>query len=375
MRVVADRNNYLGNRRHYLDNSFLGVQDMASFQTLPNGNVQVRIRKKGHHWSAVFSSLKIAEAEAKKEEQRIERASAGIYANDSKMTLEELIYEWAKWAKIHHKGFEVEKHHLANIPPYLLRLRVKSMPREPFMKYVAELTEAKKSPATIVRRLDLLRSIVNRGIKTIPSLFGIENTIEKIDRPKLPDSHYRERTATNTEIKDLINNSSSKDYPDFLNIALETAARRAEIAGILWENVEFETSTAKILDTKNGTNRRLALSPKAIEILKKRFDERKKDAVYVFPSPKKAGTHLTPASMTKAHNRSLKKMAGTGNKLDLHLHDIRHTSTTNWKKAGFQTFDLMKITGHKSLSSLKRYENTETTEIAQKMAAIHKAKE
>lgn len=343
---------------------------MASFQTLPNGKTQVRIRKKGHHGSEVFDTLKMAEAWAKKEEERIERASAGIFVNDSKITLEELIFEWAKWAKDAHKGFEVEQHHLANLPLYLRRLRVKSMTREPFLKYIAELTSEGKSPATIVRRLDLLRSIVNRGIKTIPSLFGIENTIEKIDRPKLPASHYRERTATNTEIQDLITNSSSKDYPDFLNIALETAARRAEIAGILWQNVEFETSTAKILDTKNGTNRLLALSPKALEILKKRYDERTKDAVYVFPSPKKIGTHLTPASMTKAHNRSLKKMAGTGNKLDLHLHDIRHTSTTNWKKAGFQTFDLMKITGHKSLASLKRYENTQTTEIAEKMALL-----
>lgn len=344
---------------------------MAAFQTLPNGKTQARVRKKGHHTHAVFDKKTDAEAWAKIEEERIEKVSAGVYETDTKITLEELIFEWAKWAKIHHKGFEVELHHLANLPLYLRRLRVKSMPREPFMKYVAELTSEGKSPATIVRRLDLLRSIVNRGIKTIPSLFGIENTIEKIDRPKLPASHFRDRTANAIEIKDLIANTGSKDYPDFLNLALETAARRGEIAGMLWEHVDFEQSIARIIDTKNGENRFLVLSPIALEVLKNRHDKRKQDAIFVFPSPKKRGAHLTPASMTKAHNRSLKKMAAGSEKLDLHLHDMRHTSATKWAK-NFQDTDLMKITGHKTFTSLKRYNNKKASDLAQEMALLQK---
>jgi hypothetical protein len=140
---------------------------MASFQTLENGKIQARIRKKGHHASEVFENLKIAEAWAKREETRIDKAEAGIFEDDKKITIAELIIKWKTEAGYKQKGFEVNKYHLVKLPSYILNLRVKTMTRAPFERYMEESKKAGYAPATIVRRIDMLRSIVNWGIRKI----------------------------------------------------------------------------------------------------------------------------------------------------------------------------------------------------------------
>lgn len=51
-------------------------------------------------------------------------------------------------------------------------------------------------------------------------------------------------------------------------LAIETAMRLGEIAKLKWENINFNSKVAHLIDTKNGDNRRIPLSNKAVKLLK-----------------------------------------------------------------------------------------------------------
>ena len=44
---------------------------------------------------------------------------------------------------------------------------------------------------------------------------------------------------------------------------------------------------------------------------------------------------------------------------DFRLHDLRHCSITNMRKAGLDPFTIMKFTGHKTLKMVERYSKVE----------------
>lgn len=337
---------------------------MASFQTLANGKIQARIRKKGHLASEVFETLKMAEAWAKREETRIDKAEAGIFEDDSKITMSELILKWAEVKKGELKGFAQVQYHLKTIPNYILMARVKTMSSKIFDRYMAE-EKGKRAEATIHRRLDQLRAIVNWGIRKIPSLQRIHNVITDIDKPKLPASNSRDRVATPKEIEQVIKNTKSKFFPDFLRLLNETAARVSELAGLRWEHVNYKAMTARIFNTKNGEDRDLLLTDKAIEILQKMEAVKKSD--WVFPSPKFKDRPIGGNAATSAMVKARKKIEkATGKKMNLQTHDIRHTAATRMGDV-LNILELKDALGHKDIKSTSRYFNKKMTDIAQKL--------
>jgi integrase len=61
------------------------------------------------------------------------------------------------------------------------------------------------------------------------------------------------------------------DHPHLLPIvliALTTGARRNEVLGLRWRNVDLKQRRAVIDDTKNGERRSLALVPQVVDELK-----------------------------------------------------------------------------------------------------------
>ena len=53
-----------------------------------------------------------------------------------------------------------------------------------------------------------------------------------------------------------------------VKFAIYTAMRRSEILSLRWENVSMLERVAHLVDTKNGTARRVPLSSEAISVLK-----------------------------------------------------------------------------------------------------------
>ena len=62
-------------------------------------------------------------------------------------------------------------------------------------------------------------------------------------------------------------NTNSWFYPLFI-LAIETGMRRSELLNIEWQSININNSLCRVLYTKNGEERIIPLSTKAIEVLK-----------------------------------------------------------------------------------------------------------
>lgn len=349
---------------------------MASYQTLANGNIQARIRRRGKQISAVHPTKKEAVKWVKLEELSIDRAIAGKgNVSRQKFTVGDACFFYFK---DHIKGKKSEyviKCILGKIPTFLTSVRLSALERDPVQQWVDELTHVGLNPSTIKKNIGILRAAINYSIRHEIALSGLPNAIIGMKLPKELKTASRSRIASDGEIDDLAKHigKKSKLIKNFIDLSLEIATRRGELVALEWDDIDFSNQTAFLKDTKNGTDRFAPLSGKALLIFQQ-IKDNSKNLTYVFPSPRDPNTHIKPASMSKAFRRVRDKLEeSTGKKLDLRVHDLRHTSATNWSNKATPTgekldlFELQKITGHQDLRSLKRYINKDAEKVAIKM--------
>lgn len=138
----------------------------------------------------------------------------------------------------------------------------------------------------------------------------------------------------------------------FVRLAVETAMRRGELVGLLWDDVNIESQVAELHDTKNGDARRVPLSKAAVKIL---LD---------IPEPHKGRVlPIHPSALRGAWDRTMEK---TGIK-DLRVHDLRHEATSRLFEKGLDSMEVAAITGHKTLQMLKRYTHLRAEDLAKKL--------
>lgn len=156
------------------------------------------------------------------------------------------------------------------------------------------------------------------------------------------------------------------DLGCFLHLAATTGARRGELCGLRWRDVDFDGGTMTISrnvvegagsaivekDTKTHASRRIALDPDTVTVLKaqrKRLTARAtgcgvklSDDAHVF-SPDPDGLRpLAPNDVTKSFIR-VRKRAG----LDaVRLHDLRHFAATRLLAAGVPVRTVSGRLGH-----------------------------
>ncbi len=125
-----------------------------------------------------------------------------------------------------------------------------------------------------------------------------------------------------------------------VELAIETAMRRSELLSLRWQDVHLSDRYVRLRDTKNGEARDVPLTRRAVHVLEAL--PREQDGP-VFPT--------TADAVKKAFERAVKR-AGLG---DLHFHDLRHEGTSRLAEKLDNELELSAVTGHKTLSMLKRY--------------------
>lgn len=135
--------------------------------------------------------------------------------------------------------------------------------------------------------------------------------------------------------------------------ALETASRRSEIVRLRWEDVDLKKRTALLRDTKNGEDRRIGLSTRAVEALMQ--VPRTKDG-RVFP--------VTNNAVRMAWRRATRRAGVDG----LRFHDLRHEATSRLATTfNGDVLAMAAMTGHKSLQMLKRYTHLRAEDLARRL--------
>jgi integrase len=164
------------------------------------------------------------------------------------------------------------------------------------------------------------------------------------------EQNVRDRVLTPEEFQRMVN--SSPDYlKPMLVCAYCTGMRRGEILGLTWDRVDMKTGFIRLkeIDTKTGEGRNIPIGLELGEVLRRLpvvLDAQGRRILYVFT---RHGQRIK--SIREVFARVCRD-AGITNFV---FHDLRHTATTNLRRAGVDALTAMKITGHKTMAVFRRY--------------------
>tara|TARA_R110002167_G_C12700580_1_gene653459 strand:- start:4840 stop:6189 length:1350 start_codon:yes stop_codon:yes gene_type:complete len=126
---------------------------------------------------------------------------------------------------------------------------------------------------------------------------------------------------------------------DFIEVALFTGLRKTELLTLPWGNVDIESKSFHISETKNGMPLELPISKHLMEILKRR-KEKFPDVKYVFNAENVKGYIVEPKKV-------LKKISDEAG-ISFTLHDLRRTFTTVAESKNIGTYSLKRLLNHKT---------------------------
>lgn len=170
---------------------------------------------------------------------------------------------------------------------------------------------------------------------------------------KLPSNGKpRDRRLEGNEATLLLENLTGEARAIF-EFAIETGMRRGEMLSLEWRNVDYKKLVAVLIDTKNGETRAVPLSSSAVRVLKGLTQGVGKAKVF---------------KITRSQLRDAWEAARTATGIpDIRLHDLRHEAASRLFEKGLNVMEAASVTGHKTLSMLKRYTHLNPTDIAKKL--------
>ena len=208
-------------------------------------------------------------------------------------------------------------------------------------------------PATVIRDLAVLSSIVNHARREWG--MRIQNPVALVRKPSAPAG--RDRVLSEAEevrlLEELEPRGRRNPYMQPLVIAaIETAMRRGELLTLQWEHIDLLRRVAFLPMTKNGRQRYVPLSSRAVHVIESTGSPR---PGRVFP--------IGIAAMEAAFSRAAQRAHLHG----LRFHDLRHTATSRIARRLPNVIELASVTGHESLQMLKRYFHPRASELALKL--------
>lgn len=195
------------------------------------------------------------------------------------------------------------------------------------------------------KALEMLRVIYNKMIES--NKYDGSNPCLGIKKYK---TKPRERFLTGDELPrffEVIKNDEYESLRPFVTILLFTAARRANVMGMRWSDIDFQRKVWAIRseDAKGDHVIYLNLTEPVIDVLNERKDN---GSVWVFPAKSKSG-HMENA------NKKWDKFRKEAGFSDVRIHDLRRTLASWAAINNVSMLILAKMLGHRSLDAVKVY--------------------
>lgn len=330
---------------------------MATFEKRGPYQIRAKIRKHGHRVvTRTFSNMTDAKDWAREVEAAMKR---GVYiptATAEKTTLRMALdrYREEICPRLAREGRD-EFARLRRMADEMGDLSLAVLQPADVAKYRDKRLKAGAAPQTVKHDLGLLNRVLKACVMDwgIPLPHGIITA--QVRKPSPPGG--RNRRLEGDEAERLLmaaKASKSREIGPIISLALETAARRSEIGTMAWEHINLAKRTWHIPITKTGVPRTVPLSNRAVEILQglpRRLDGR----VWAIERPH---------SISQAFERVCRRAGGIE---DLRFHDLRHEATSRLFEKGLGMMEVAAITGHKTLSMLKRYTHLRAEDLAVKL--------
>jgi len=309
---------------------------------------QAIVRKKGYpSQSRTFRAKRDAEAWARLTESAMER---GLWQNQSdadSTTLVDALDRYGREVSCLKKSGKIELYRIGTLKTdKIARLHLSRIRGADIAEYRDRRLAAGLSESSVRLELALISNLFTVAMKEW-RMEGLRNPVLAVRKPA--PGKARDRRLLPDEEKRLLA-ECAPPLKAIILFALETGMRRGEIQKLLWKDVDLGKCTAKLLDTKNGDDRIVPLSTRAIAILKSlpRNINGK-----VFPS-----ADISHSFAAACHRAGIE---------DLRFHDLRHEATSRLFEKGFNPMEVSAITGHKTLQMLKRYTHLRAEDLAKRM--------
>jgi integrase len=198
-----------------------------------------------------------------------------------------------------------------------------------------------------------------RTIRLFSSILSYAVDMELIERNpalgiRLPPSGQRHRYLTPDELRRLgeileqpAASATAGTAATILRLLLLTGARRGEIEGLKWSEVDFNFGMLRKKTSKTGA-KVIPLARVAVEILEEQRRWVDRSQLWVFPAAR-GDAHFD--GLNKEWFR-IRKLAGIE---DVHIHDLRHTFASVGAGGGVGLPLIGGILGHRQASTTQRY--------------------
>ena len=320
----------------------------------------------GKHPSTLLDNLEALQmakegSNIKEIEAKLQNARE-VEAKKQLMTFGELanIYKtkWVdmKW-KNPDKGFNPVIKHLI---PAMSELALESIDVN-FIRYLIEEISEKSGVSIALRCLGWANSIFAYGME---HELCTKNPAALIKPKRIGEYTKRERWLKPVEIKKyltaLYQQNAYRGYKLGIHLCLIFAHRIEEMSGASWDEIDFEERIMTIPASrmKKKRDKVVTIPDQAMEMLRE-LKKLSGGSPYVFPMPTDNNRPMRGQNLRGVHNAVIL----TANIDDYHMHDHRHTISTNLGNQGRDQNFINAILSHKMTGIAGRYNHSEYIEI------------
>ncbi|KAB2871044.1 MAG: site-specific integrase [Burkholderiaceae bacterium] len=207
------------------------------------------------------------------------------------------------------------------------------------------------APATLNRYLQALAAVITWCIRKRIAPKGYVHPCRSVE--KRPERNERVRFLSDDERTGLLAACKASSWPRLyvlVLMALTTGARKGELLGLRWADVDLQRAEASVGSTKNGDPRVLPLVPAVVADLQK---FKAGATALVFGSPRRPGKayHFEPLylqALQAAHIRGVT------------FHTLRHSCASMLARNGATLLEIGDLLGHRQMQMTKRYSHLAT---------------
>jgi len=327
-------------------------KDMATI-IKRNNKWQVRIRKNSSNQvSKTFLKKSIALKWAREIENKIEKNFFEDLSQANSITLGKILKEYLANVTKNKKSWKSEGYKINKLcKNEISKISLAKLKPSTILQYRDELS-GYLNPSTVNKYIIL----INVTIKYARHILGIylpTNPCEFIKRLREPE--FKGEVIEHDEEKILLEqsvHSKAKWLKLVIILGLDCGIRRGEILKIRREDIDFNKYTVILRETKNGSSRKVGLSKRAI-------DEIKKLPININGKL----INCERGDTIDFYWQQLKKWT----RINKRFHSTRHTFATRASMNGWSITEISAQGGWRDLKVLKRYTHISAEHLAKKI--------
>ena len=207
------------------------------------------------------------------------------------------------------------------------------------------------APATLNRYSASLSAVITWAIKRRIAPKGYVHPCRSVERR--PEHNERTRFLSDDEVQRLLEACRASAWPRLYALvlmAVTTGARRGELLGLRWRDLDLDRGEAAVSVTKNGDPRVLPLVPAVVTELR-RLEAGASSLV--FPATRSPARPFTIEPRFKEALRAAGLRGVT-------FHTLRHSCASLLARNGATLLEIADLLGHRQLQVTKRYSHLAT---------------